>query len=215
MRALMALAALLSYPDAEVRNALPEIAATLKSQTRIPLACRDELTALVDEIAAAEELDAEARYVDLFDRGYATSLNLFEHLHGETRDRGQAMVALKQVYEQAGFLMDTSELPDYLPVLLEYLSQRDEAEIKSTLKDCAHIVRAIGEALIKRRSRYAAALDAVLAVAKEPPLDRTRAAKRPVDGARDLDRHWVERPAFEPDSAAVLQRPSLGSGSKR
>lgn len=210
----MALAALLSYPDAEIRSALPEIAAVLKSQPRIPLACREGLAALVDEIAAADALEAEGRYVDLFDRGYATSLNLFEHLHGETRDRGQAMVALKQVYEQAGFIMDTSELPDYLPVLLEYLSQRDDAEIRSMLKDCAHIVRAIGEALLKRRSRYAAALDAILAIAKEPPLDRTHAAKRPVDGSRDLDRDWVERPAFESDAATVAHRSQFVSGSK-
>lgn len=214
MRALAALAALLSYPDGDVRHALPEVAAVLEAAPRISPACRAELAALIGEIAAADEFEAEERYVDLFDRGYATSLNLFEHLHGEARDRGQAMVALKQVYERAGFMMKTSELPDYLPVLLEYLSQRDDAEIKSTLGDCAHIVRAIGAALAKRGSRYAAALDAILAIAREPPLDRTRAVKQPAE-TRDLDRDWVERPAFEPDAAAVAQRPSSRFGSTR
>ncbi|MGH7079164.1 MAG: nitrate reductase molybdenum cofactor assembly chaperone, partial [Acetobacteraceae bacterium] len=154
------------------------------------------------EIASAEELEAEERYVDLFDRGHATSLNLFEHLHGETRDRGQAMAELKQIYERAGFTLTARELPDYLPVLLEYLSQRDRNEIKDMLGDCAHIVRSIGEALVKRESRYAAVLETVLRIAGEGPLDRARAARRPAE-RRDPDRDWAERPAFETDAAAI------------
>ena len=78
---------------------------------------RADLRALIGEIAAGDGLDAEERYVELFDRGQATSLNLFEHLHGDARDRGQAMVELKQLYERAGFALARNELPDYLPVL--------------------------------------------------------------------------------------------------
>ncbi|MGH7161206.1 MAG: nitrate reductase molybdenum cofactor assembly chaperone [Acetobacteraceae bacterium] len=202
MLALCALAALLGYPDPDLRAALPEIADALRTAPGIPPANRDALAALIDEIASAEELEAEARYVDLFDRGHATSLNLFEHLHGETRDRGQAMAELKQVYERAGFTLTARELPDYLPVLLEYLSQRDRTEIKDMLGDCAHIVRSIGEALVKRESRYAAVLDTVLRIAGEGPLDRARAARRPAE-RRDPDRDWAERPAFETDAAAI------------
>ncbi|MGH7056953.1 MAG: nitrate reductase molybdenum cofactor assembly chaperone [Acetobacteraceae bacterium] len=213
MIALKPLAALLGYPDPELRAALPEIADALKAAPRIPPPCRDQLTALIDEIAAADALEAEERYVDLFDRGLATSLNLFEHLHGESRDRGQAMADLKQIYEKAGFMLTSCELPDYLPVLLEYLASRDEAEVRSMLGDCAHIVRTIGEALLKRGSRYAAVLDTVLRIAGEKPLDKARASRRPAEKP-DLDRDWVERPAFESD-AAVAHRPVFASGSKR
>ncbi|MGH7081592.1 MAG: hypothetical protein ACREFV_03905, partial [Acetobacteraceae bacterium] len=76
MLALCALAALLGYPDPDLRAALPEIADALRTAPGIPPANRDALAALIDEIASAEELEAEARYVDLFDRGHATSLNL-------------------------------------------------------------------------------------------------------------------------------------------
>ncbi|MGH7121281.1 MAG: nitrate reductase molybdenum cofactor assembly chaperone [Acetobacteraceae bacterium] len=214
MITLSALAALLGYPDPELRAALPEIADALRAAPRFTPANRNALLELIDEIAAAEEFEAEERYVDLFDRGLATSLNLFEHLHGESRDRGQAMADLKQVYEKADFILTSCELPDYLPVLLEYLAQRDEAEIRSILGDCAHIVRSIGEALLKRRSRYAAVLDAVLRIASEAPLDKMQAARRPAE-KRDLDRDWGERPAFEPDVAAAAHRPTFASGSKR
>lgn len=206
MLALHALAALLGYPDPELRAALPEIAEALRTARGIRRSDQDALAELIGEIASAGELEAEERYVDLFDRGHATSLNLFEHLHGEDRDRGQAMAELKQIYERAGFTLTASELPDYLPVLLEYLSQRDEAEISDMLGDCAHIVRSIGEALVKRGSRYAAVLDAVLRIAGEAPLDRARAARRPVE-RRDPDRDWAERPAFETDAAVTGDDP--------
>ncbi|MGH7155207.1 MAG: nitrate reductase molybdenum cofactor assembly chaperone, partial [Acetobacteraceae bacterium] len=183
-------------------SALPEIAEILRNAASIPAADRSALMALIDEIATADQLDAEERYVEVFDRGRATSLNLFEHLHGDSRDRGQAMVELKQMYERAGFGMTTSELPDHLPVLLEYLSQRDKAEITDVLGDCAHIVRSIGEALLKRETRYAAVPQAVLRIAGEPPLDSVRAARRPKERL-DLDRDWTERPAFEPDAATI------------
>lgn len=198
MLALRALGALLSYPRPELRAALPEIAGVIEDCRAIPAAGRAALRELIDELAAMDQLDGEERYVELFDRGRATSLNLFEHLYGDARDRGRAMVELKELYERAGFRLDTPELPDHLPVLLEYLSCRDTPEIRDMLTDCADIVRAIGEALVKRRSRYAAVFETLLAIAKAPPLDPARAARAPAERI-DLDRDWRERPAFEPD----------------
>ena len=87
--------------------------------------------------AAAIPSRSEERYVDLFDRGRSLSLHLFEHLHGESRDRGEAMVDLKRIYERAGFDLSARELPDYLPVVLEYLSCREIAEARAMLADCA------------------------------------------------------------------------------
>jgi len=120
---------------------------------------------------------------------------LFEHLHGDSRDRGEAMVDLKAIYARAGFDLSTSELPDYLPVVLEYLSCRDLAEGRAMLADCAHILATIARALIARRSRYAAVLQALLVIAGEAPID---AAKVPPakERAEALDREWAEQPAF-------------------
>jgi nitrate reductase delta subunit len=81
-----------------------------------------ELDALIDGLLAQSPIDAEADYVQLFDCGRATSLHLFEHVHGDSRDRGPAMIDLAKTYEAAGLYLAEGELPDYLPVVLEYAS---------------------------------------------------------------------------------------------
>jgi nitrate reductase delta subunit len=201
---LRALAALLAYPDAEIIAALPEIAEVVARSELVGRAARDRLAELVHELATDDPLALEERYVGLFDRGRTTSLNLFEHVHGESRDRGQAMVELVQMYEQAGLRLAAHELPDHLPVLLEYLSCRSHDEVRAMLGDCAHIVRAIGEALAKRGSRYAAALDAVLAVADEPGLDWSRASEAP-PAEPPIDQEWADAPAFGTAEATQTQ----------
>ena len=125
-----ALSALLSYPSEEMRRALPEIADVIRAAPIVAPGELRGLLGLIDELGHDDLLVAEERYVDLFDRGRALSLHLFEHLHGESRDRGEAMVELKQLYEKAGFELSARELPDYLPVVLEYLSCRDLAEAR-------------------------------------------------------------------------------------
>ena len=130
MIVLRALGALLSYPREEIRQALPEIADAIRNSPLIGPRERESLFALIDALRTGDLLEAEERYVDLFDRGRATSLHLFEHLHGEARDRGQAMVDLKRLYERAGYELSSRELPDYLPVVLEYLSCRDLQETR-------------------------------------------------------------------------------------
>jgi len=190
-----ALSALLSYPTAEMRGALPEIAGVIASSPLVAPRERGELLELVDELGRGELLAAEERYVDLFDRGRALSLHLFEHLHGDSRDRGEAMVELKRIYERAGFEISTRELPDYLPVVLEYLSCRDLAEARVMLADCAHILTTIGRSLIARGSQYAAVLQALIVIAGESPIDATKVP--PVkERAESLDRDWAEEPAF-------------------
>jgi nitrate reductase delta subunit len=192
---LRALAALLSYPTAEMRAALPEIADAVRRSPSIAVRERAGLEALVAELAACDLMEAEERYVDLFDRSRATSLNLFEHLYGDSRDRGEAMVDLKRVYARAGFELTTRELPDYVPVLLEYLSCRDLAEARVMLADCGHILRSIATALIARGSAYAAVLQATLAIAGEAPVDAASVPRR-IEPPEALDRDWPERPAF-------------------
>src|SRR6516162_7400603 len=205
MIVLRALGALLSYPQEEIRQALPEIAEAIRASQLIPPPQREDLLTLIDELCAGDLLKVEERYVELFDRGRAASLHLFEYLHGEGRDRGQAMVDLKRLYERAGYELSSRELPDYLPVVLEYLSCRDLRETRELLADCAHILKRIGQALIARGSSYATVLQALLVVAGEDPIDAS-AVPRVTERIENLDRDWFEQPAFgnEPLTPAAL-----------
>jgi nitrate reductase delta subunit len=119
------------------------------------------------------------------------------------------MVDLKRIYERAGFELSPRELPDYLPVLLEYLSYRDLGEARAMLADCAQILTTVGRSLIARGSRYAAVLQALIVIAGESPID---AAKVPPAKERteSLDRDWAEEPAFTgaPMTAAPAARTS-------
>lgn len=194
MKTLKALAALLGYPTPALIDALPDIAAVIAGEPLLGGEERARLRTLVDELAQADLYESEARYVDLFDRGRATSLHLFEHIHGDTRDRGQAMVDLGALYARGGLVLAPNELPDFLPAVLEYLSTRPLAEGREMLGDCAHVLRAVGEALAARESRYSAVFGALLAIAGEAALDdrpRKRAAAPVKD---DLDAEWVDAP---------------------
>lgn len=195
MVVLRALGALLTYPRTELHDALPEIVETLRVSSLLSPQNLVALEGLVELLADADPLWTEEHYVEMFDRRRATSLHLFEHVHGDTRERGHAMVELKALYERAGFNLSTSELPDYLPVILEYLSYRDLAEAKAMLGDCSHILRAIGEALLQRGSNYSAIFQALLDIAGEAGLDRSAAMHHEAQ-VEDLDREWVEQPAF-------------------
>lgn len=195
-----ALSALLSYPTAEMREALPEIAEVIRASRFIAERERAGLLDLIGELGHDDLLTVEERYVDLFDRGRALSLHLFEHLHGDSRDRGKAMIDLKQLYAKAGFELSARELPDFLPVVLEYLSQRPIEEATELLADCSAILASIGRSLIARQSRYAPVLQALLILAGEQPIDAAKIP--PVRNSREnIDQEWAEQPAFAADAA--------------
>ncbi|HWI83267.1 nitrate reductase molybdenum cofactor assembly chaperone, partial [Ramlibacter sp.] len=137
---LRALALLLGYPDARLREVLPQLADAIDAEAALPKARRAELRALAAEMQRAEDLELEARYVELFDRGRATSLHLFEHVHGDSRDRGPAMVDLTRTYEQAGLFLSPEELPDHLCVVLEFASTQPPAVAREFLAEMAHIL---------------------------------------------------------------------------
>ena len=204
-----ALSALLSYPSRDMRQALAEIADVVRAAPLLISREQRGLLDLIDELSHGDLLEVEERYVDLFDRGRSLSLHLFEHLHGESRDRGEAMVDLKRIYEQAGFELSARELPDYLPVVLEYLSCRDIVEARAMLADCAHILTTIGRSLIARGSRYAAVLQALIVIAGESPIDAAK-VPRAKERTESLDRDWAEEPAFAgaPVTAAPYARRS-------
>ena len=111
----------------------------------------------------------QERYVDQFDRTRSLSLHLFEHVHGESRDRGQAMIDLKSLYEQNGLYLSAAELPDFVPAFLEFLSTRPLAQARALLSQTAHILTALAERLQKRHSPYAAIFQALAALATLAP----------------------------------------------
>lgn len=155
-RTLKAMSLILSYPTCELQHAMPEIGAVLASDTRLTTAARRTLRPLVEELGSRDIYALQEVFVMLFDRSRTLSLNLFEHVHGESRDRGGAMVSLVETYRAGGFDPVTSELPDHLPVLLEFLSTCPFAEAQDTLADAAQIFAALNERLIRRESPYAA-----------------------------------------------------------
>lgn len=189
---LRSLAHLLRYPDADMRGHLVDIHTALNAENALGSVRRTELDALMDRLLA-EGMDAEASYVDLFDRGRGTALHLFEHVHGDSRDRGPAMVDLVKTYEQAGLLLDPAELPDHLTVLLEFASTQPTQEARAFIGEFAHILQSIAAALVRRQSDYAAVLSAVLDLAGQPVMADTPASL-PAD--EPLDASWEEPAAF-------------------
>jgi nitrate reductase delta subunit len=199
---LRALAWLLRYPDAELRAAAGAIGAALHDEGALAAGRLAELDALVRRLAAAPGLRAETEYVELFDRGRRTALHLFEHVHGDSRDRGPAMVDLAQTYDRAGLQLMPGELPDYLPVVLEFASTQPPAQAREFLRETAHIVQAIFSALLERGSPYASVLAAVLDLAGE------RAQKVEVAAEPAIDDSWAEPEAFGGCTSKGQSRPN-------
>ncbi len=192
-RSLKALSLILSYPTRELQHAMPEIGAVLASDTRLTAAARRALRPLVGELSGRNIYDLEETYVGLFDRSRTLSLNLFEHVHGESRDRGGAMVSLVEMYREAGYDPATSELPDHLPVLLEFLAIRPFADAQETLADAAHILEALHARLVRRESGYGAVFAALL------QLSGAKADKAAVA-------ELLEEPEVDPDDLEALDK---------
>jgi len=197
MKTFKILSALLSYPSAELIAAAPQFPAILDAEGVIPRRQRAALEALIDDIAQGEVYDLQERYGLLFDRSRSLSLHLFEHVHGESRDRGQAMVDLRAMYDGAGLTIAANELPDYLPLFLEFLSTQPIVRAKELLGQTAHILAAIAERLGKRESSWRAIFDALVAVSAEAPQQGVVAEllKEPDPDPMDLqalDAAWEE-----------------------
>jgi len=201
-RSLRVLARLVAYPDRALRDQLPGLRAAIDDDRAIPRTRRVELLRFVDRLLEDDGLDSESNYVALFDRGRATSLHLFEHVHGDSRDRGPAMIDLLQTYEGAGLHLCPNEMPDYLPVFLEYVSTQPPREARASLVEISHIVNRIFSALAQRNSAYASVFGAILELAGE----KAQAVKLPEE--EPLDATWAEPAAFGGCSSAGQARPN-------
>jgi nitrate reductase delta subunit len=204
---LKALSALLTYPTADLQAAAGEIAELIEKERSLPRAVRDRVFVLLEELATFDLFDLQERYVLLFDRTRSLSLHLFEHVHGESRDRGQAMIDLKAQYEAHGLEMSVNELPDFVPLFLEYVSVLPPLEAREALRQPAHILTAIADRLAKRASSYEAVLRALLTLADAKPTAEEMSVllQEPDADASDLaalDEAWEDTPvSFGPDSA--------------
>ena len=198
--ALRVLARLLAYPDDALRRDLPDVRAALAVEPALGAQRKHELNALIDELERGDQLTNESTFVDLFDRGRATSLHLFEHVHGDSRERGPAMVDLMQTYAKAGLYLAPSELPDYLPVIVEFVSTQTTGVARAFLAEMTHLFAALYSALAKRASPYAAVLAALLDLTGEPHALDAGVAER-ANGSdagvnANLDADWAEPVAF-------------------
>lgn len=187
---LRALAHLLRYPDAALRAHLPELRAALQQEAALAAPRLAELEQLLQRLQHSSGLTVEAEYVELFDRGRGTALHLFEHVHGDSRDRGPAMIDLHKTYEAGGLFLDNRELPDHLCVVLEFASTLAPATGRAFLGEMAHILQALFSALRERDSSYAVLLAAVLELAG------SKAERVPVTPDEPLDAAWAEPEAF-------------------
>lgn len=169
MLTLKVLSVLLSYPQAGALVALDDMSAIIEQETVLTGAHKSAIKALINSHREVDLLDLQEQYVALFDRGRFLSLHIFEHVHGESRDRGQAMVNLLQLYQSHGFEISARELPDYIPLFLEFLAQLDSHEqAMQLLRDAMPVLSLLGARLSERGSVFSAIFDALADFAGEP-----------------------------------------------
>jgi nitrate reductase delta subunit len=192
-RTFKALSALLTYPTSELAMAIPEIAAAIAGEGLVSQAAAKQLQPLLTDLSTVDLYDLQERYVELFDKTRRHSLHLFEHIHGESRVRGQAMVDLVEHYQKSGLLLSASELPDFIPLFLEFLSAGPIEDARGLLRETAHIFALLEERLAKRNEGYAAVFTAILSIAGEVALvgDTIEAGDDPDDLAA-IDAAWEE-----------------------
>lgn len=211
MKTFKVLSVLLSYPTAEMQAAACDLGAVLNEEKVMPETCRRALAGLIDELTTGDLYDLQECYVLLFDRTRSLSLQLFEHVHGEGRDRGQAMIDLQNVYAAQGLEIGARELPDFLPLFLEFLSLRPDAEARKLLGQTVHILDALAERLRKRQSMYEAVFQALVGMAQCMPTHASAVASLsepdvdPTD-LMALDAAWEDQP--------VTFGPTSGDGCK-
>jgi nitrate reductase delta subunit len=220
---LAILSTLLRYPDEALRADLPDVMDAI-ADAGFSDRDRRALERLVRRLGTGDPLDRQEEFVRLFDRGRSTSLHLFEHVHGDTRNRGPAMVELVALYDANGFAMTGHELPDYLPLVLEFCAVAPAETTTNLLAQAGPLLQQIHAKLMSRglpSSRgYAAVLAAVLSEAKLAPTTLPTEANDQADeddlaaiDAAYEDQPVVFGPESDPDKegarakvAAMIQR---------
>ena len=218
MKTYRALGALLSYPTEDLIEALPEIREALRQEAMAAPAHLASIDALIAHLEAGDLMDVQDAYVSLFDRTRSMSLHLYEHLYGEARERGQAMVRLQTLYKFHGFTHVSEELPDYLPLFCEFLSLMPERTARTILSDAAAVIEALNQRAEKRGTPYAGVFAALTSLASRE-VDRTllaeimRGGGVEDDSLEALDREWEDAPVtFGEGDAAKSCEPMTSRG---
>lgn len=205
MKILALIAKLIDYPTQELLDAQEEIVEVIARDESLTTDDKHDLIKFIDERMAMDILDWQSDYDALFERGRSLSLLLFEHIHGESRDRGQAMIDLIAQYKEAGLQLDQKELPDYIPLFLEFLSTQGDENAKAWLQDVAHILAVLKVRLEQRDSDYEPLFKALVNLSEAPVVydelwDQVKGEKRD-DTKEAIDKVWEEEMVkFGPDS---------------
>ena len=200
MKTFKVLGLLMSYPKAEWVSHLDDCKTLLQQENFLPKKHLQAVLAFIEGLEASDLYSVQEEYVSTFDRGRSHCLHLFEHIHGESRDRGQAMVNLSDAYEEKGLFIDQAELPDYIPLFLEFLSLCPIEEAISLLGEPVDIMATIATRLQKRDSSYAVLFSALVALSRVKPSQDTIQevlAQMPEDTSLEaMDKEWEEAAAF-------------------
>ncbi len=195
MQSLHLLSLLLQYPSKDLQSVAGEIRQRLHLDKALPADAVAELDPLLTRLATSDIYEAQENYVELFDRGRAHSLHLFEHVHGESRDRGQAMVDLRERYLAAGLEPTGNELPDYLPLFLDYCSTLPEEAARDMLAEPGVVLVALAARLAEKQSDYAPLFALLCDIADVEMNEDAMNAIPPADDPEDLealDAQWEE-----------------------
>jgi nitrate reductase delta subunit len=176
------LSALLCYPEQELLDALPEIRSALLAYPA-EAAALDEL---IIGLATTPLIELQQEYVNTFDRSPLQALHLFEHIHGESRDRGQAMVDLLEEYKRQGFEPVANELPDHVPLFLEFLSLLSADNASAMLGEAIHVLAAIGRRLGEKDSFYTGIFAVLCTLTDVQPLEQTDPPVRTMEEAMEM-----------------------------
>jgi nitrate reductase molybdenum cofactor assembly chaperone NarJ/NarW len=219
MISFKALGALLDYPTPELQAAADEIEQALAEERAIPAAELDGVRAFINRLRRTDIMDAQEYWIGLFDRSKRLALHLYEHSYGESRDRGQAMVNLALTYRMNGFELNAAEMPDYLPLFLEFLSVIPEVHGRRYLTDAIEILEALRIRLEERDSTYAGLLGALVTLASREADEAEVEAilgQEPRDPAdlEELDREWAEEPVDFAAGSALKDCPYSGASAR-
>ena len=191
----------MSYPRPEWVAHLDECQLVLEQEALLPKKHQKGLQAFMTKLQTADIYEVQEQYVSTFDRGRSHCLHLFEHIHGESRDRGQAMVNLADAYAERGLFIDKAELPDYIPLFLEYLSLCPVDEALELLGEPIDIMATIATRLRKRDSSYAVLFDALVAMSRvKPSEEKIREIEAQIledQSLEAMDKEWEESAAFD------------------
>ena len=210
MKTFKVLSLLLMYPEADWLSALPDMHAALVEESAANGNAAKRMAPLFALLSDTRLIELQENYVATFDRNPSHSLHLFEHIHGESRDRGSAMINLLEEYWKHDFDASASELPDYVPLFLEFLSLLPAEEALPLLGDAVHVLAAVGRKLDKNGSPYATAFQVLEAMSPVVALELTEPPVRDMDEAMEMFGPTVDgvEPLMNPvPQVAVVQMP--------